>query len=856
LINSNINVDFAVIKQAAATQITELVQKWLPGGKQEGNEWIALNPTRSDQSLGSFKINLSSGAWSDFACDDSGKDVTSLYCYLNGGEYRDNMIALGRELGIGINESTKKSTIYPEAPSIWYFKEIKTRLKPSLTWDYLDKDKNEVARVLRFDHKDFKKGKEYRQIRKVSGGWEKKAPEYPRSLYNLPAILENPDKPLIFCEGEKAANAGIKLFPTSICTTTIGGSQAPQKTDFSPSKDRQVYIWPDNDAPGKAYAQKIIKLAIKAGAKAISILQIPRDWQEKWDAADILEQGITPPKFSDWAKVDPVDPSVVPFDPSVDPFDPSDQQKNAIDPFQKQDHSELNHTYNDGCTVDPVDPIDPSFGTFDPSFGTFDPSFGTQKSSFGTLPKMDHTELNQDDSSVWHVWHAPIPLIEKNEGLIEVTNDMLPQNVGNWITDIANRMQIYPTFPSVALISIASAIIARRIAIHPKQFDVEWRVIPNIWGGVVGQPGVQKSPALAPMFAPVRKRESLLKKEYENALKKYQHDLEKWQELPKNKRAEKPTEPAKRTLFINDGTMEAIHVAHKHNPQGILLYRDELSGFIDAMAKHGREGERQFYLEGWLGDGSYSMTRIGRQDVDVDGLCLTVFGGIQPSVLSNYISNAASGKADDGFIQRFQLLVSSVPKPDYRLTDTVPDWDAKKLFESTMDRLLDLPIHGTPAITTFASDAQPIFNEWLENLERRIRAGNLPAMLASHISKYRSLLPSLALIFEVLANPDFCVQNITRQEILPKISAVNLKLSIKWVEFLENHARNLLLDSPGENSPSALLAEKILQKFRNGKWQDGATERSLKRMFKAKTDNQHFDDALELLEDFGVPCTI
>ncbi|OAD20087.1 hypothetical protein THIOM_004232 [Candidatus Thiomargarita nelsonii] len=112
-------------------------------------------------------------------------------------------------------------------------------------------------------------------------------------------------------------------------------------------------------------------------------------------------------------------------------------------------------------------------------------------------------------------------------------------------------------------------------------------------------------------------------------------------------------------------------------------------------------------------------------------------------------------------------------------------------------------------------------------------------------------MPSLALIFEVLANPNFCLQNITRQEILPKISAVNLKLSIKWVEFLENHARNLLLDSPGENSPSALLAEKILQKFRNGKWQDGATERKVRHLFRAKTDGQYWDDAIELLKEFG-----
>jgi len=104
---------------------------------------------------------------------------------------------------------------------------------------------------------------------------------------------------------------------------------------------------------------------------------------------------------------------------------------------------------------------------------------------------------------------------------------------------------------------------------------------------------------------------------------------------------------------------------------------------------------------------------------------------------------------------------------------------------------------------------------------------------------------------EVLANPAFCIQNITTQELLPKVSLASLKLAIEWVEFLEKHARNLLLDSPSEASPSALLAEKILQKFKASKWQNGATERSIKRLFRAKNDGQYFDDAMELLEEFG-----
>jgi len=488
-------------------------------------------------------------------------------------------------------------------------------------------------------------------------------------------------------------------------------------------------------------------------------------------------------------------------------------------------------------------PANKTFGTPSTPFGTLSTPFGT----FWHSPNFFETPLfspPDDPSGPFGTdeWRMPIPIIENDTSLSEITPDMLPQNISEWIIDIAERMQIYPTFPSVGLISFASSIIARRVAIYPKKFDTEWQVIPNVWGGIVGQPGAQKTPSLNPVFAPIRKYDGMLRKEYDNALKK-------WQDVEKEERDEKPI---RRVLFTNDATVEAIHALHKNNPQGLLLFRDELSGFIESMDKPGREGERQFYLEAWGGDGVYSSDRISRDNTYVDGLCLTVFGGIQPRVLEKYISSALSGKGDDGFIQRFQMLVKSVPKSDYVLTDKEPNAKARLLFDETMNRLLALPIHGSPVFVRFDGEAQAIFNEWFERLEKRLRSGTLSPVFASHLSKYRSLFPSLALIFEVLDNPSFCVEKIMRGDLLPNVSAQSANLALLWVNFLEIHARALLLDSPGESSKAALLADKILQRFKNGdKLKDGMSLRDFKRTFKAKSENDTLDNALELLSEFG-----
>lgn len=63
-------------------QLPALVKQWLPTGRATGTEWTALNPRRHDRRPGSFRVNLRSGRWADFAAGDAGGDPVSLYAYL------------------------------------------------------------------------------------------------------------------------------------------------------------------------------------------------------------------------------------------------------------------------------------------------------------------------------------------------------------------------------------------------------------------------------------------------------------------------------------------------------------------------------------------------------------------------------------------------------------------------------------------------------------------------------------------------------------------------------------------------------------------------------------------------------
>jgi hypothetical protein len=58
------------------------VLRWLPDGRREGTEWVCRNPTRDDRRRGSFKVNVATGKWGDFATGDRGADLVSLAAYL------------------------------------------------------------------------------------------------------------------------------------------------------------------------------------------------------------------------------------------------------------------------------------------------------------------------------------------------------------------------------------------------------------------------------------------------------------------------------------------------------------------------------------------------------------------------------------------------------------------------------------------------------------------------------------------------------------------------------------------------------------------------------------------------------
>jgi putative DNA primase/helicase len=168
---------------------------------------------------------------------------------------------------------------------------------PTEKCTYTDFTGSVIGYVLRFDTID---GKEFRPLTLWRFGdgakskWRWESWPSPRPLYHLHELAVRQFAPVVVCEGEKAADAAMQLLPDFVAVSSPNGSKSARKADWSEFKGRLVFVWPDADAAGLAYAQSVAQLAAAAGAASVAIMTPPPQVKVGWDAADAVADGWTP----------------------------------------------------------------------------------------------------------------------------------------------------------------------------------------------------------------------------------------------------------------------------------------------------------------------------------------------------------------------------------------------------------------------------------------------------------------------------------------------------------------------------------------------------------------------------------
>lgn len=455
-----------------------------------------------------------------------------------------------------------------------------------------------------------------------------------------------------------------------------------------------------------------------------------------------------------------------------------------------------------------------------------------------TFPSLKQTNIDSCDrvfgdsqeSGDEFYWHEPVPLPNALPPVAKFDFELLPHELRTWVADISERMQCPPDFPAVGAIVAISSLIGARAVVAPKAVD-DFTAAPNLWGMIVGRPGVMKTPALSEVLKPLNRLEAEEREKWKAVHEEWIIDRDVTEMRAEKKRGEAKKlaekdpsaaremlrapeitpEPVSRRYLVNDSTIEKLGELLTKNTWGMLVYRDELHGLLCDMDRQGQEGSRAFYLSAYDGKHGHTVDRIGRGEVNIPRVCLSMLGGIQPGKVQSYVRDAvAGGSADDGLLQRFGLAVWPDVSTSWTYIDRKPNIEARRLADAVFDRISKLQpgTDGNPSEWRFSPDAQNLYQSWIEKLEPEIRGDELHPALVSHLSKYRKLVPALALIFAMIDTPDS--ENV--------IQEAEFLRAISWAEYLRTHAERLYSAAV---IPETAGAQALLAKIRAGKLADG-----------------------------------
>ena len=524
--------------------------------------------------------------------------------------------------------------------------------------------------------------------------------------------------------------------------------------------------------------------------------------------------------------------------------------------------------------------------------------------AMGLISEYDNRKADRE-------WGEPEPIKAELLPVQQLTRDMLPTDLSEYVFDNAERADHMPNdFVAVSLLTCLGGLIGARVSIKPKQQD-DWEIVPNLWGGIIGNPSMKKSPAFNAGAKPLNnlvmkaKAEAKQKKggviamptdeEREKAkqaiIEKQKIALElasKIKALNATIASKKTTEeerekaianlaeikaeqeiiehmqshaddeaiPEKRYL-TNDTSPEALTDLEINNPNGIIIIRDELIGLLSSLTRNGEDTGRAFYLEGWNGTGSYQYDRIVRGAGYIPNHCITLLGGIQPDKLITYLESTVQGTGNDGLLQRFQLLVYP-DAPTWKYEDRYPNKDARsavyELFEA-IDSLKssDLVKMGAEPADQYNDRPYFRFSESAQALFidwfTQLNAEKIANEEHAIIQEHLSKYGKL---MPALALIFHIIDGVNFGNV-GAVSKTSAEMAIQWCEYLEKHARRIygLVLNSSELKASA-LALKLQQLPIEHEWlsSEGVTaSQILRKNWKHLATIESVYEALDVLAE-------
>jgi hypothetical protein len=395
--------------------------------------------------------------------------------------------------------------------------------------------------------------------------------------------------------------------------------------------------------------------------------------------------------------------------------------------------------------------------------------------------------------------------------------DALPEPVRGFVVAGAKAIGCCASYIALAMLSALAAAIGNTRRIQLKR---GWDEPAIVWTAIVGDSGTMKSPALELALRGVRERQRKAMAEhaqrmadYYDKVMRYERELTQWKKSKsRDDPPEKPQEPITDRCWCDDPTIEALAVLLRDQWRGLLMVRDELSGWIGGFDRYsqGKGGDVARWLEMFGGRSMLVDRKTGNpRTLYVPRAAVSVTGGIQPEILRRCLSQEYR---EDGLAAR--LLLTWPPRRPKRWTEADVSPEAEEQIAEILDQLYELQPTVTgdgdrrPVIVRLTRDGKASWARFYnEHAEEHVQ---LTGDLSAAWSKLEGYAARLALVIHftrwATADPTLADPS--------AVDAESVEAGIRLSRWFGHEARRVyaMLDESDEDRARRKLIELIQRK--------------------------------------------
>lgn len=320
--------------------------------------------------------------------------------------------------------------------------------------------------------------------------------------------------------------------------------------------------------------------------------------------------------------------------------------------------------------------------------------------------------------------------------------DALPAPIAQYVAKASQAIQCDPAMVVLPMLAVLGAAAGTSREVEVKEDS--WLEPLVVWSVIVARSGSCKSPAFRAAVSCLIDLDQRLYRDWEQGAASG---------VPESPGGRRP--PCKRHV-VEDITVEALAMVLRDNPQGVLLFRDELSGWFGSFDRY-TSGTKGADSSRWLEAFSAGPWRIDRKTgpeherqfrVESASVCIT--GTIQTPVLKRCVG---SQHIENGLAARFLMAMPPVHPRTWN-PDGVPA-NLREQVATIVGKLVSVPLQRDAAGSlkrtrmTLTPAARDAWKEFFDS-HSKLQAEEPHEAIAAAMAKHEAYVARIAGIFQAV----------------------------------------------------------------------------------------------------------